>query len=277
MTNGLALRWVTSSAARQADQRRGVVAHVVGDRQQLEGGERAQDDVDLVALDHLLRLGLGAGRVAAGVGDQQLDLAAGERVVLLLQERGDALLHLDAALVGGPVLTVKRPILKGAALSPGDRHPQRATALAPLANIPASTVLRLMVMACTPLLVVYRVVFLNAEAHIVKRRGALGKAVLGKAVLGKEVLGKEVLGKSLRSQRTCPVVGRRTPSAFILRSGSGLARAGNGGQAAGAPTPGQRSQSALDPIRPWPVNAPSSPCPARTQRASWADTRPRQP
>ena len=98
MTNGLALRCVTSSAAARLISGVGVVAHVVGDGQQLEGGERPQDDVDLVALDHLLRLGLGAGRVAAGVGDEQLDLAAGERVVLLLQERGDALLHLDAAL-----------------------------------------------------------------------------------------------------------------------------------------------------------------------------------
>ena len=46
--------------------------------QQLEGGKRAEDDVDLVALDQFLRLGLGAGRVAAGVGGDELDLAAGE-------------------------------------------------------------------------------------------------------------------------------------------------------------------------------------------------------
>ena len=59
---------------------------VVGDREQFEGGERPEDGVDLVALDQFLRLGLGAGRVAAGVGGDELDLAAGEGVVLFLQD-----------------------------------------------------------------------------------------------------------------------------------------------------------------------------------------------
>jgi hypothetical protein len=36
-------------------------------------------------------------RVAAGVGDDQLDLAAGDRVVALLEEEQDPLLHLLAA------------------------------------------------------------------------------------------------------------------------------------------------------------------------------------
>ena len=66
--------------------------------QQLEGGERAEDDVDLVALDQLLGLGLGAGRIAAGIGGDEVDLAAAHRVVRLLEEGEDALLHLDAAL-----------------------------------------------------------------------------------------------------------------------------------------------------------------------------------
>ena len=111
---GLALRHVLGRG--QADQRRRVVAHVVGDGEQLEGGERPEDDVDLVALDQLLRLGLGAGRVAAGVGDQQLDLAAGERVALLLQEGGDALLHLDAALRQRPGLDREQADLERRAL-----------------------------------------------------------------------------------------------------------------------------------------------------------------
>ena len=123
---GLALRHVLGGG--EADQRRGVVAHVVGDGEQLEGGERAEDDVDLVALDHLLRLGLGAGRVAAGVGDQQLHLAAGQRVVLLLQERGDALLHLDAALRQRPGLDREQADLERRALRMHGRHLQRGGA-----------------------------------------------------------------------------------------------------------------------------------------------------
>ena len=95
---GFGRRCVMSSAA--ARLRSGVLhlRDVVGDRQQLEGGERPEDDVDLVALDQLLHLGLGAGRAAAGVGGEELHLAAGHRVVLFLQKREDALLHLDAAL-----------------------------------------------------------------------------------------------------------------------------------------------------------------------------------
>ena len=71
---------------------------IVGDGEQFESGERPEDGVDLVALDQFLRLGLGAGRVAAGVGGEEVDLAAGEGVVLLLQVRDDALFHLDTAL-----------------------------------------------------------------------------------------------------------------------------------------------------------------------------------
>src|SRR5262249_29786926 len=46
-------------------------------------------------------LGLGARRITARVGGNQLDLAAGERVVLLLEQGRDALLHLVAALREG--------------------------------------------------------------------------------------------------------------------------------------------------------------------------------
>ena len=93
---GLALGHVLGGG--EADQRGRVVADVVGDRQQLERRERAEDHVDLVALDQLLRLGLGARRIAAGVGGDELDLAAGERVRLLFEKNGEPLLHLDAAL-----------------------------------------------------------------------------------------------------------------------------------------------------------------------------------
>ena len=81
-----------------------MLGDVVGDRQELEGGERADDEIDVVAFDQLLRLGLGAGRVAAGIADHQLGLAAGELVVAMLEEQVDALLHLDAALRERPGL-----------------------------------------------------------------------------------------------------------------------------------------------------------------------------
>src|SRR5262249_9811158 len=70
----------------------------VGDRQELEGGERADDQVDVVALDQLLGLRLRPRGIPAGVAHDELGLAAGERVVPVLEEAGHPLLHLDAAL-----------------------------------------------------------------------------------------------------------------------------------------------------------------------------------
>src|SRR4249920_246693 len=93
---GTALRHVLGGG--EAQQRHLVLRDVVGDRQQLEGREWSEDSVDLVALNQLLHLGLGAGGIAAGVGGKELHLAAGHRVVLLLQVRDNALFHLDAAL-----------------------------------------------------------------------------------------------------------------------------------------------------------------------------------
>ena len=84
--------------AGEAEHRRLVLVDVVGDGEQFESGERSEDGVDLVALDQFLRFGLGAGGIAAGIGGDEVDLAAGEGVVLLLQVRDDALFHLDAAL-----------------------------------------------------------------------------------------------------------------------------------------------------------------------------------
>ncbi len=51
----------------------------------------------LVALNELLRLGLRSDRVAAGVGDDELDLSSRKRVVALLEESLDALFHLPPA------------------------------------------------------------------------------------------------------------------------------------------------------------------------------------
>ena len=65
---------------------------------ELEGGERAEDNVDFIALDQFLRLGLGAGRIAAGIGGDEIHLAAAERIVFFFQIGQDALLHLNAAL-----------------------------------------------------------------------------------------------------------------------------------------------------------------------------------
>ena len=70
---------------------------VVGDGQELEGRERSEDHIDVLALHQLLGLGLRAGGIAAGVGDDELDLAAGHRVVPVLEEADGALLHLDPA------------------------------------------------------------------------------------------------------------------------------------------------------------------------------------
>ena len=84
--------------AGEAERRRLVLANVIGDGEQFESRQRAEDDVDLVALDQFLRLGLGAGRLAAGVGGEEFDLAAGHLVVVLLQPGEHALFHLDAAL-----------------------------------------------------------------------------------------------------------------------------------------------------------------------------------
>jgi len=54
--------------------------------EQLEGGKRPQNDIDLVALDHFLRLVLGAGRISAGVSNDQIDLASRECEVLVLEK-----------------------------------------------------------------------------------------------------------------------------------------------------------------------------------------------
>ena len=66
----------------QAEQRRLVLANVVGDRQQLESCKRSKNRVDFIALDQFLCFGFGAGRVAAGIGGDKFDFAAREGVVV---------------------------------------------------------------------------------------------------------------------------------------------------------------------------------------------------
>ena len=93
---GLALREVFGRGRAGHDRRPGL-ADVVVDGDRLECGERPDDDVHLVALDQFLGLGACTRRVAAGVGDEQFDLAAGDGVVALLEEELNAFLHLLAA------------------------------------------------------------------------------------------------------------------------------------------------------------------------------------
>src|SRR5262249_25183785 len=94
---GLALGQIV--CRREAERRHFLFADVVVDGVELKGGERAEDDVDFVALDELLRLGLGAGRIAAGIGRKEINFAAANRVVLFFQISEYALLHLNAALL----------------------------------------------------------------------------------------------------------------------------------------------------------------------------------
>src|SRR5262245_23893966 len=92
---GLALGHVLRAGI--AERRHLVLRQIIDDREMLKGRERPHDHVDLLALDQLDRLGLGTGRVAAGIGDDDLDLAAGDRVITLLEEGCDPLLVMNAA------------------------------------------------------------------------------------------------------------------------------------------------------------------------------------
>src|SRR5258708_20675546 len=74
-----------------------LLSKIVGDRKRLEGGEGADDAVDIVLFDQLLSLGAGGGGNAGRIRDNQLDLAARERVLALLQEHRQGKLHVDAA------------------------------------------------------------------------------------------------------------------------------------------------------------------------------------
>ena len=82
---GFGRRCVMSSAAARLRQRSILLRDVVGDGEQFESGKRPDDSIDLVALDQLLRLGLGACRIAAGVGGNEFHLAPREGVILFLR------------------------------------------------------------------------------------------------------------------------------------------------------------------------------------------------
>ena len=80
----------------------------------------------LSALDQLLGLGLGGRRVAAGIGDDELR-PCGRRACCSSapQERGDALLHLDAALRERAGLHRERAYLEQTSRSPAWQSPSR--------------------------------------------------------------------------------------------------------------------------------------------------------
>jgi hypothetical protein len=80
-----------------AQRRHLLLGQIIGNRQRLEGGERSDQAMDVVLFDQFLRLGARGGGNAGGIGDDQFDLAAGQRVVALLQEHVERKLHVDAA------------------------------------------------------------------------------------------------------------------------------------------------------------------------------------
>ncbi len=82
---------------RDAERRNFLLGEIVRDRKRLERGERANDAVNVILFDQLLRLGARGGRSAGGVCDNQLDLAAREYVIALLQEHRHGKFHVDAA------------------------------------------------------------------------------------------------------------------------------------------------------------------------------------
>ena len=91
----LALREVLGRSRGRDDGHLGL-ANVVVNRQRLERGERADDDVYAVLLHQLLCLGLGDRRLAGRVSDDQLHLAARDHVVALFKEQAQPVFHLLA-------------------------------------------------------------------------------------------------------------------------------------------------------------------------------------
>jgi len=70
---------------------------IVGDRQRLEGGERANNAMDIIFLDSFLRLGACSRRSAGRVRNNQLDLAARKRCFRVPSETSSSKFHVDAA------------------------------------------------------------------------------------------------------------------------------------------------------------------------------------
>ena len=78
-------------------QRHARLPDVIVDGERFERGERTDDGMHVIALHQFLNLAFCLRGIAAGIPDDKLDLAPGERVIALLQEEQNALLHLRAA------------------------------------------------------------------------------------------------------------------------------------------------------------------------------------
>jgi hypothetical protein len=70
--------------AAESHGRHFVFAEIILDGEPFKGGERPHDKVDIVALDQFDGFGFRRRRHARGVGDNEFDLTAGEREVLVL-------------------------------------------------------------------------------------------------------------------------------------------------------------------------------------------------
>ena len=122
-TQGLTLRCVTSSAAARLISGVWRCAHVVGDGEELEGGERPEDDVDLVALDappapwSWRRPGCRRCRPTSSS-----TLRPAKVPFFSFRKVDNALLHLDAALRQRPGLDGQEADLERRALSARDRR-----------------------------------------------------------------------------------------------------------------------------------------------------------
>jgi len=92
-----------------AKRRNFLFGEVVSDRQRLEGSERTDDAMDVVFLDQLLRLGPCGRRNTGRVGDDQIDLAARQRIFPFLQKHRQRQIHVDAARGEGACLCGQQP------------------------------------------------------------------------------------------------------------------------------------------------------------------------
>src|SRR3954463_9582072 len=92
----VALREILRCRGRR-DYRHLRLLDVVVDGERFEGGERSDDRLHLVALDGLLRPGLGGGGLTGRVERRHLDLPSGEHSLVLIEVEGEPFLHLPAA------------------------------------------------------------------------------------------------------------------------------------------------------------------------------------
>src|SRR3954463_1812585 len=118
----LLLREVVLRRRGRGDERHRGRADVVVDGEGLEGGERPDDDVDLLALDELLGPRLRHRGLPARVGDDEDRLASAEHVVALLEEEIDPFLHLPPAGGERPRADAEEPDPDRLALRRGARR-----------------------------------------------------------------------------------------------------------------------------------------------------------